>query len=80
MTLNMEGALTGLLVWGQLIDRLGFRRIVYDTLLLLVIMGPLWLLVQPMVLPSWSHLSLIVLGLIATFTGFLKSFKQTSCQ
>jgi len=73
ITLNIGGTLIGLFVWGLLIDRLGFMRVLYDILLLLVVISPLWLFVQPMALPSWSQLSLIVLGLIAVFTGFLQS-------
>jgi len=73
ITLNIGGTLIGLFVWGRLIDRLGFMRVLYDILLLLVVISPLWLFVQPMALPSWSQLSLIVLGLIAVFTGFLQS-------
>jgi MFS family permease len=73
MTLNIGGTLIGLFIWGRLIDRLGFMRVLYYILWLLVVMSPLWLFVQPMTLPSWSQLSLMVLGLIAFFTGFLQS-------
>jgi len=63
----------GLLIWGPLIDKLGFMQVLYYILLLLFAISPLWLFVQPMALPGWSHSSLIVLGLIATLTGFLQS-------
>jgi len=73
MTLNIGGLLIGLLIWGPFIDRLGAMRVLYYILLLLVAISPLWLFVQPMISPSWSHKSLIILGLIAVFTGFLQS-------
>lgn len=73
MTLNIGGILIGLLIWGPLIDRLGAMHVLYYILLLLVAICPLWLFVQPMTSPSWSHSALIVLGLIAVLTGFLQS-------
>ncbi|NEP36877.1 MFS transporter [Moorena sp. SIO3B2] len=47
ITLNIAGTLTGIAIWGRLIDRIGFMRTIYIIVLMLATVGVLWLFVQP---------------------------------
>ncbi len=74
ITLNIAGTLTGIAIWGRLIDRIGFMRTIYIIVLMLTTIGVLWLFVQPIELSyGWWQLSSLTLVLIAIFTGFLQS-------
>nr|VFK61702.1 MAG: Major Facilitator Superfamily protein [Candidatus Kentron sp. TUN]VFK70765.1 MAG: Major Facilitator Superfamily protein [Candidatus Kentron sp. TUN] len=73
MSINVAGTMAGLLVWGRLIDRMGFMGVLSVILSLFVASGGLWLFAQPVIPPHGISLSLVVLGLIAGLTGFLRS-------
>ncbi len=74
ITLNIVGTLTGIAIWGRLIDRIGFMRTIYIIVLMLATVGVLWLFVQPIEFSyvSWQ-LSSLTLVLITILTGFLQS-------
>ncbi|AOX03300.1 hypothetical protein BJP34_31110 [Moorena producens PAL-8-15-08-1] len=74
ITLNIVGTLTGIAIWGRLIDRIGFMRTIYIIVLMLATVGVLWLFVQPIELSyGWWQFSSLSLVLIAIITGFLQS-------
>ncbi|NEO78045.1 MFS transporter [Moorena sp. SIO4G3] len=74
ITLNIVGNLTGIAIWGRLIDRIGFMRTIYIIVLMLATVGVLWLFVQPIELSyGWWQFSSLSLVLIAIITGFLQS-------
>ncbi|MEL7036510.1 MAG: MFS transporter [Cyanobacteria bacterium J06592_8] len=74
ITLNIAGTLTGIAIWGRLIDHIGFMRTIYIIVLMLATVGVLWLFVQPIEFSDgWWQFSSLALALITIMTGFLQS-------
>lgn len=74
IALNIAGTITGIAIWGRLIDRIGFMRTIYIIVLMLATVGVLWLFVQPIELSyGWWQLPYLALALITIMTGFLQS-------
>nr|VFJ44315.1 MAG: hypothetical protein BECKFW1821A_GA0114235_100644 [Candidatus Kentron sp. FW] len=73
IAVSTVGNMAGLFVWGRLIDRVGFLRVLSLTLSLSAIAGLLWLPARFAVPLQGIPLSLVVLALIAILTGFLQS-------
>ena len=74
ITFNIAGTLTGIAIWGRLIDRIGFMRTIHIIVLMLSTVGWLWLFVQPLEFSyGWWNLPSLTLVLITIMTGFLRS-------
>nr|VFJ63810.1 MAG: hypothetical protein BECKFW1821A_GA0114235_11575 [Candidatus Kentron sp. FW] len=74
IVIGIIGRIVGFSVWGGLIDRLGFKRVLYGILLMFVCVWPLWLLVQPQAHSQGAQeIIFIALAAIAFLSSFLSS-------